>query len=283
MTASHDTEAPLVSQSQIERWEREYASLGKRRATIKVMIDAARALVPLSEKPSQPVAPPTRRRRVAKKTRRKARPKITPPASAIEETFELTPPPSPKRRRPETSEWKPLVRLIIETAPHQPVSYPEAKAEILKSELAERFRQSDKGFYNAISRMHKAGEIVAYKGHLFMPGAYAQFEENLRAGRVADLRVENAAHHSPMGEAMLDILRGRKAGAESGHLIWELKKNPIFATQIEKNKSHPYNVIARLAKTNQVIKRGKRYFILVNEAPPEMGSASNVSDSRETA
>jgi hypothetical protein len=163
------------------------------------------------------------------------------------------------------------------------VSYPEAKAEVLKSDLAEKFQQSDKGFYNAIARLNKAGDIVAYKGHLFAPAAYQKFKEDLAAGRVRDLRVENAAHRSPIGEATLDILRRRKAGAESGHLSWELKKNAEFAKIIEKNKTHPYNVFARLIKMRQVTKRGKRYYALREEAPSSSEGAPNTSDSRETA
>ena len=38
----------------------------------------------------------------------------------------------------------------------------------------------------------------------------------------------------------------RPNGAESGNMIWELRKNPEFAEQINKNKTHPYNVIRRL-------------------------------------
>jgi hypothetical protein len=297
----------LVSQSQIVRWEREYAALGERiqkiedrRVIIKTMIDAARALIPAAgatEQAAQKSTPRTSRRSTIRRKRKTGKLRKRAPATrmavATSEPADspVTPPQAAgsavrkRGRRPETGEWKPIIRLIVQTAPAQPVSYSEAKAEILKSELADKFQKSDKGFYNAIARLNKAGEIIAYKGHLFAPDVFRKFQEDLAAGRVRELRMANAAHRSPMGEATLDILSRRKAGAESGHLIWELRKNPEFAAAIDKNKTHPYNVFARLVKTGEVIKRGKRYYYprSEKEAPSNPESAPISSESRDAA
>lgn len=301
---------PLVSQSQINRWEREYATLGEqiqkiedRRLIIKTMIDAARALSPANPPPQaasrsiskkvhrsggrrkrQISKPRSRDRHIAKKDEIPTTPSSKPQVTAY---FMPAPDVSaiiPRRRGPE-SEWKPIIRMIVETAPAQPVSYSDAKTEILKSDLAEKFKQSDKGFYNAISRLAKAGEIVSYKGHLFAPAAFQKFKEDFAAGLVRDLKIENSAHRSPMGEATLNILSQRKAGAESGHLIWELRKNQEFAAAIDKNKTHPYNVFARLVKTGEIIKRGKRYYHprSEREAPSDPEGAPISSESRDAA
>src|SRR5205807_3032430 len=83
------------------------------------------------------------------------------PAAVGPSLAAASPQPKPPRRSGvERSEWKPIIREIVVTAPHQPVSYSEAKKEILKTELADKFRRSDKGFYNSIIRLHNAGEIV---------------------------------------------------------------------------------------------------------------------------
>lgn len=296
MTIEEAVQDVLISRSQIESWERRYDALGIReqaiaeeRLKIKVLIDAARALLPpepveTAPPKGAPLAVTRRRRRAQKKRVRSARLVKSPPAE-IE-----TPLPAitaedvrPSKGHRAESEWKRMIRLIVATAPNQPVSYSEAKAEVRKSELGDKFQQSDKGFYNAISRLHKAAEIIAYKGHLFTPESYSQFKQALDAGRVRDLKIENVAHHSPVGDAILKILDNRKDGAESGNLIWELRNKAGFASAIEKNKSHPYNVLARLVRTGEIVRRGKRYYRATpdNEAPAEMASASVGSESRE--
>ena len=180
-------------------------------------------------------------------------------------------------KRRERSDWKSVIREIALTS-NGPVSYAEAREEIKKTKLAERLESSDKGFYGAIAKLNKAKEIVAYKGHIFAPAVFAKFKADLDAGWTKDLKIANAAHHSPMGEAIAKMMRSRPNGAESGHIIWELRKNSEFAEAIEKNKTHPYNVLARMLSKGELKKRGKRYYSPEVEAPPEPGGASKLFD-----
>jgi hypothetical protein len=273
----------LVAASQIKQWEREYSALGKQaqkleqeREVIKRMIDAARSLSPRDGGDS----PKVRRKRRGLVKRR------TPAAPVFKSSTTVTPPPgvTPKRRafRPERSEWKVIIREITLTSNH-PVPYSEAREEILKSHLAEKLKQSDKGFYNAISKLRKAGEIVAHRGHLFSPAAFSKFKADLDAGLIRDIKIANVAHRSPMGEAVDQMMRSRPNGAESGHIIWELRKNPEFAAAIEKNKTHPYNVLSRMVRLGELIKKGKRYYSahLKSEAPSanrSEGASKNPSE-----
>jgi hypothetical protein len=156
------------------------------------------------------------------------------------------------------------------------VPYSELKQEIMKTPLGPKLEQSDKGFYHAISRLDKHKVIKAYRGHTFSPEAFGRFQADLAAGKVRDIKIPNSAHYSPMGVAIEALMKTRPNGAESGHIIWELRKNPEFAATIDKNHTHPYNVLARMVRQQQLIKRGKRYFSPKTETPS--GSSEGVSN-----
>lgn len=293
MTAS-DSMIELVPPALIERWEVEYAALGKdverieeRRSTIKIMIDAARSLMPPPGVPQPSPASRPAQQSVGRPKRRRPRGRVAAkPRAASPSRSSAIPPLAPKPRRQEKSEWTQVLRLITLTADH-PVSYAEARQEIMKMpELAPKLEKSDKGFFYGIRKLTEAGEAVSYKAHLFVPEMFRKFKDDLDAGRVRDIRVANAAHQSPMGEVMLKVLSQRRAGAESGHLIWELRKNPEFAAAIDKNKTHPYNVLKRLVDRKDIVKRGKRYYYAPfpgNEAPPKLEGAPITSESQDAA
>ncbi len=289
MTPGKGKSRGLVGLTQIRKWEREYAALGRqarkiedRRDVIKTMIDAAKSLV--VREPAPTAAPIARRRKQVSPVRRT---KMRTAAAILqaETTIASSPPPKVDRRKFPKSEWKIIIREIALTSDH-PVPYAEARDEIMKTHLGEKLQQSEKGFYHAISNLSRAGDIVAYKGHLFSPEMYAKFKSDLAAGLVKDLRIPNAAHRSPMGDAIKQMMQTRPNGAESGHIIWELRKNPEFAAIIEKNKTHPYNVLARLTKTGELIKKGKRYYwpVRKDEAPPVVSTegASTITGEGET-
>jgi hypothetical protein len=278
----------LVRSSQIKRWEREYASLGKqaqkiedRRAAIKTMIDAAKVLMPRG---TDAPAAAVRRRRSAAAKKRTDKTETARARNAAATSASASPPPTaPKRGRPETSEWKPIIREITLTS-DRPVPYSEARQEIMKTPLGEKLQQSEKGFYSAIAKLHEAKEIVAYHGHLFSPGVFRKFKIDLDSGLVSDLKIQNKAHHSPMGEATKDIMRARPRGLLSGNIIWELRKNPEFARVIDKNKTHPYNVLATLIRKGDLVRRGKRYYsaeLLENGTPPDSSSEGAPNESGE--
>ena len=268
----------LVPPAQLERWRRELEKSERRSASLKNLIEAAQALLPSDQPPKSPSRAATPRRRRKTTVRRGKRRTTVVHASASPPASQ----PSATRARlskPARGEWNPLISMIALTS-DRPVSYPEAREEIrrLRPDLAEHMDQTEfKGFYHAIRRMTKSGEIVSYKGHIFAPDLFRKFKADLDAGLINDIDVPNAAYRSPVGEAILAILERRRAGAESGHLIWELQKDPELAAVITRNKSHAYNVIKRLKDRGQIINRGKRYFHASprTEAPPNAEGASN--------
>jgi hypothetical protein len=204
---------------------------------------------------------------------------VPPTPEAAPAASQVSTPPKIDRRKREKSPWKIIIREIALTSNH-PVPYAEARQEIMKTDLAEKLQQSEKGFYAAISKLNKIEEIVAYKGHLFSPELFRKFKADVDAGVARDLKIPNAAHVSPMGNAIEALMLTRPKGALSGNIIWELRKNPEFATTIEKNKTHPYNVLRRLLVTGALVKKGKRYYSATpkTEAPPKASpeGASNL-------
>jgi len=259
----------VIPQAQIKAWRKEDAALEKRidtmnarRRSLQELIKHSLALATLEVDSPAPVI--KKRRRNKKKTRTVA---VSKPATA---------PAQVDRRRGRRSPWMKFISDLMATADHG-VPYAEIRQQAMKvPDLAKALQRSDKGFYHAISRLNKGEQFKAYKGHLFSKDALARFQADLKAGRVRDIKVPNAAHHSPLGDAIEALAKTRPRGLESGNIIWELRKNPEFAETIEKNKTHPYNVLARLVKTGRLIKRGKRYYSPETETPSDVEGVSNL-------
>lgn len=155
---------------------------------------------------------------------------------------------------------------------------PKVKSEIMKTPLGPRLQRSEKGFHGAIGRLVDDKEVVRYKAHLMSADANRRFQADLKAGLVRDLRVPNVAHHSPMGDAVLAMMKQRERGAESGHIKWELKKNPEFTEQMIKNPTHVYNVLKRLVEKGDLVKRKNRYFYVHLKSAVPDSSESGATD-----
>jgi hypothetical protein len=175
--------------------------------------------------------------------------------------------------------WTACIRDIV-CPTDRPLPYEEIKEALLHTDVADLLRRSDKAFYGALGKLEAEGIIYRYKGHAFSPTGYRKFKEDLAAGRVRDLKYHNPAHNSPMGDAITAMMKSRQSDAESGHIRWFLKKDPIFAEQLDKNPTHLYNVLSRLVAQGVLRKGGKSYQYVAtkNEAPsglkPE-GAPSN--------
>jgi hypothetical protein len=139
-------------------------------------------------------------------------------------------------------------------APH------EAKSVLAKTPLSERLGQSDKGFYHAIDRLAARNEIIRHNGRMFSPVAYERFKKAVAAGEIKD-EAPRIASHSPMGEAIMAIVRANP-GISGGSIIIKLREDPEFDAALTPHNSGAYNVIARLVLRRQLRKTGdKRYFI----------------------
>jgi hypothetical protein len=258
----------FVPQAQIKAWKREDAALEKRiekisarRVSIRELIKHAQTLDALEEEATPSVA---RKRRGNKRRKRPA--EAVAPAKVHDD-----------RRRGRKGRWATFISDIVKKSGTGMVPYAQVKQEAKAiPSLGAALERSDKGFYHAISKLNKAGTLTAYKGHLFTNAAFAQFQNDLKAGRTNDIKVSNSAHHSPMGDAVEAMMRTRPNGAKSGHIIWELRKTPEFAETIEKNKTHPYNVLARLVKTGRLVKRGTKYYSAEMKTPSKEEGASTL-------
>lgn len=228
----------LVTASLMQRWQREFDRLGehiklmnKRRDALRSMISAGSVVMPDEEEPAQtPVE--KKRRKLAKRVAHKGGGDVT---------------------------WTGTIKDIVLKAKRQ-MSYKEVRDLIMETKLASRLEQSDKGFYGAIIKLADAGTLVRYKGHVFPPDVYREFEAKRAAGLVPDLKIANEAHRSPIGEAIKNFMAALGRGAPSGEIIAALRKNEEFAATVEKNKTHPYNVLARMVRAGELKKKGELYF-----------------------
>lgn len=261
---------PLIPSDLLVRWQDEFArqagvieaagkaieAAEKKRTALKSLIDAATSLVaepPETISAEEQTRPPKLRTAKSKAKRRSL------------------------RKGAERPTWKSVIKAVVEGA-DRPMPYVEIKAEIRKTAFGAG-KDSEKGFYGAVTRLIENDEVVRHKAHLFSHEAYRKYREDLKAGRARRLKMPNVAHYSPMGEAVKKIIENRPNGAQSGHIKWELRKSPEFAASLDKNPTHIYNVLSRLTKDGFLFKRGKRYYYahLQDETPgPSEPSASRI-------
>lgn len=148
------------------------------------------------------------------------------------------------------------VRSIVGTA-DDGIVIAAVKSRVAMGPLGKRLSQSNKGFYNAVSRLANRGEIIRYNGRLFTHEAYAKFKRRVRAGLVADDAPKHAVH-SPMGEAILAIVKDAP-GIKGGDIITALRINPEFNAALYPHQTGAYNIISRLVLRKQIKKTGREY------------------------
>jgi hypothetical protein len=297
----------LVPPSVRKSWELKYENLTSQLRQLEILLKASGGLPKQGgDKPTPPppASPPRGRpaKRSGRKTKRAQRGRRVArkrgvPASPMEAqpSAEEAPHP-PETPVPQTVDRKPVkgrhkegtwTRTILDiVAPTiHPMAYSDLKSEILRTSFGDRLRQGDKAFYTGIDKLHGEGLIVRYKGHAFSPAGFKKFEADLAAGMVRDLHFANPSHESPMGEAITAMMKNRPRGAQSGNIVWELRKNPDFAAALEKNPTHLYNVLKRLVSKGILRKTPgtKRYFYIAvkDEAPSDTrpeGAPQNPSE-----
>jgi hypothetical protein len=156
----------------------------------------------------------------------------------------------------DNASWVEAIRTWI-TAAHSGISYPELRAVIDASPaFSKRFNLSDKGYYNALSRLVGRNELVRHNGRLFSPNAFESYRKAVALGHIEDAPPPISGAYSPMGEAILDIVyRCSNTGVLGKDILQELRNDPEFNAALTPHSTGGYNIIARLVKRHQILRR----------------------------
>lgn len=154
------------------------------------------------------------------------------------------------------AKWVDLVRQWV-GASYDGLSYADLRGMIGKHpKISERFAISDKGYYNALSRLVNRQELIRHNGRLFTAEAFERYRRKVAGGLIVDLPAPMPSSHSPMGEAVMDIVwANREHGIVGKDIIAVLRNDAEFNATLTPHTSGAYNVIARLTKRGQLIRR----------------------------
>ena len=242
MTRASTEERDLLSSDDIRRWQAErdrivaqIKSLEHKRDALEKIIKAGAVLVS-AEKKTVTVTP----KQIEPEIKAPLVEQAQSPASLIS-----------VKRRLKKDTWTSTIERVLHSA-LRGLDYPELKAEIRKTHLSSRLEQTDKALYTAVAKLEKTHRVVKHKGLIYSPSAFNKFQLDVKAGRVSDEAVPAPNHRSAMTEAVKAFLHKHADGAKSAEIIAELKKNSEFAKTIDRNKTHIYNIFARLIERNEV-------------------------------
>jgi hypothetical protein len=167
-----------------------------------------------------------------------------------------------KQAKPGT--WTSVIHTILAKA-GRGLLHSELRAEVAKTDLAERLANSDKGFYGGIAKLvaEDPPRLVKHKGRLFAPATHQKFMADVAAGRATDLEdLPHIGNASPFRDAILEAMKlAFTGGATSAEIIEELKKNPALISTVLRHPTHTYNVLARMIEHGELTKWNEKYFL----------------------
>ncbi|QDX26577.1 hypothetical protein FPZ54_11460 [Sphingomonas suaedae] len=210
------------------------------------------------------------------------------PQNSHPEQFGLTPPaaqPVHKQRKPrkprEGLTWKAVVLPAVGEA-EMGLTYAELRSAVAASPLGSKLDASDKGYHNAISRLAGDGLIIRDHGRVFTPEAFDRFMAAVERGE-ASTTVPQPLAHSPMGEAILRIVSAQPGLLNGKGVIRELKKDPEFNAALTPHETGAFNIIARLVRRGQIVRRDDGLIQPGKNFPPEYARHENEAPSGNTA
>ena len=240
--AQHQPPGILLTIADIRRWEvelrrfdDEIATIMAKREHVQKMLDAASLFVDrsdISELPDEPV-------------------KIGDDSvlEQVEEAIDAVSLPSEVTKE---GTWAHVIYGIVSAA-EMGMTYAEVRQAALASALGPKLRSSDKGYHNAISRLARGEVLIRQYGRLFTHEAFERFQKAADAGEVSTV-VPQPFVHSPMGEAILKIVH-KHPGLIGKEIIAELRKDVEFNATLTPHETGAYNIIARLVKRRQIVRR----------------------------
>jgi hypothetical protein len=175
-----------------------------------------------------------------------------------------------RRRNGDEPTWAEIVIEAVKSA-DMGVTYAEMRSFAAASALGAKLEISDKGYYNAISRLAKGGDIVRKHGRLFTQEAFRRFIKAVEEGQ-ASTTIPQPIAHSPMGEAILTIVKQQPGKLNGKGVIGELRRDPEFDAALTPHETGAYNVIARLVRREQIVRRDDGLLIPGRNFPQDRGT-----------
>jgi hypothetical protein len=254
-------EAPTVAE--VARWKSGLSKIQARIKGLSARADQYIALIAAAE-PMAPArqmtavkAPKSPRIKVAAKAKKGRPKKVKPPA---EDAPQL---PLKRRKQRKGATWTSVIHTIL-TEAGRGLLHTELRAEVVKTDLAERLSKSDKGFYGGIAKLadQKPPLLIKHKGRLFAPATYHRFMADVAAGRVPDLEdIQHIGNASPFRDAILDLMKRFDDGATSAEIIQGLRQNPALVGTLQRHQTHVYNVLSRLVEREELTKSNGKYVL----------------------
>jgi hypothetical protein len=238
------------------RAEKELADLDRRREEIEARREAAKAKLTQIEALLSllGITSPTVDKEAAGE----------PPSSPVEEVAE----PRPSRRgKGKRVGWADHVLAALKGGPFQSLTHPDLRAAIMEGPLADNLRESEKGYYNALARLQKSGEVAKEGARLFTREGLSLYKQAKANGEIDESFV-SSFRPSPMADSILLFVEKEGPYVTAAAIVAHLKADHRFAGVVGRNPTAAYNVLARLIQRGQLVKGDGGYSVPeMNEAP----------------
>jgi hypothetical protein len=135
------------------------------------------------------------------------------------------------------------------------LSHRELKAKIAKTELASRFKTSDKGFYGAIAKLADSGKLVKFGGLLYARKVAEKLQKNGKSlpDKTAESRRRGA------GTFVVEVLREFPTGLSTAQIKQLVSAKPEAPKSIREHGQYIYSILAPLIKSGEVQKQDGIY------------------------
>ena len=136
------------------------------------------------------------------------------------------------------------------------VSYADLKEALLSGPIGPRLEKSDKGFYNALSRLEADNKLVRHEAHAFLPSEFEKYKSEVEQGLREPVQASavGSSANSHIQNAIIDLLSRSDAGVKGSEIVSALQ--PC-------NDKSVYNALSRLLQQNRIGRDlfDKRYFL----------------------
>ena len=147
--------------------------------------------------------------------------------------------------------WIKAVSHVLETSerglPHQ-----EVLSKVKETKLGEHSSAGDKGFYNAIARLEKRGELIKNGGLLYSKTLVEQMRAQGQS--LPDMTTEARRRAGGSATVVLEVLRDHPEGMDANQLRDEVGKKPGVPASIAKHGHYIYNILGTLIGQGAVTK-----------------------------